>query len=87
MQRQGKWSSPGGHSKLFISFHNNVVITWYSKKQLTIEMDPPLKCKLVKLVHDEAEEANSFHVNVSRKHFIAIDEIERGMVAVASASM
>ena len=36
LKQQGKWSSPGGNSKQFKSSVNNLTITWYSKKQLTL---------------------------------------------------
>lgn len=59
LQQQGKWSPPGGNTKQFKSDNNELVITWYNKKQLTLVFQgqdgPVLKEKLVKLVQDKPE--------------------------------
>ena len=69
MKQQGKWSSPGGNSKQFKSSVNNLTITWYSKKQLTLAFQgragPVLKGILTKLVRDNAGRTDSTGSNVS----------------------
>ena len=69
LKQQGKWSSPGGNSKQFKSSVNNLTITWYSKKQLTLAFQgragPVLKGSLTKLVRDNAGRTDSTGSNVS----------------------
>ena len=48
---QGKWTSPGGISNQFKSSSNNLIMTWYNIKQLTLAFQGPdgscFKSKLV----------------------------------------
>ena len=60
---QGKWSSPGGNSKQFKSSSNNLIMTWYNRKQLTLAFQGPdgsyFKSKLVDLVLNKKARAVS----------------------------
>ena len=49
---QGKWTSPGGISKQFKSSSNNLIMSWYNIKQLTLafRQGPDGSCFKSKLV-------------------------------------
>ena len=49
---QGKWTSPRGISKQFKSSSNNLIMTWYNIKQLTLafRQGPHGSCFKIKLV-------------------------------------
>ena len=59
LQKQGKWTSPGGNMKQFKSTDKNLVINWYSKKQQTLCFQgrdgPTLKDRLAQLVQNMPE--------------------------------
>ena len=69
LKLQEKWLTPGGNTKQFKCSNGNVIINWYSKKQLTLNFQvrdgPALKDKLIELVHKkprkttETQDANS----------------------------
>ena len=69
LNQQGKWTSPGGNSKQFKSSNNNLTMTWYNKKQLTLAFQGRdgslLKSKLVDLVFNKKARADSSVSNVS----------------------
>ena len=66
---QGKWTSPGGNSKQFKSSSNNLIMTWYSRKQLTLAFQGPggsyFKSKLVDLVLNKKARADSSDLDPS----------------------
>ena len=59
LQKQGKWTSPGGNMKQFKSTDKNLIINWYSKKQQTLCFQgrdgPTLKDRLAQLVQNMPE--------------------------------
>ena len=59
LQKQGKWTSPGGNMKQFKSTDKNLIINWYSKKQQTLCFQgrdgPTLNDRLVQLVQNMPE--------------------------------
>ena len=66
---QGKWTSPGGNSKQFKSSSNNLIMTWYSRKRLTLAFQGPdgsyFKSKLVDLVLNKKARADSSDLDPS----------------------
>ena len=59
LQKQGKWTTPGGNMKQFKSNNKNLIINWYSKKPHTLCFQgrdgPTLKERLAQLVQNMPE--------------------------------
>ena len=84
-QQQKKWTSPGGNTKQFKSCKNDLVITWYNKKQHTLVFQgqdwPVLKEKLVKIVQDKLEtktdspDRSTSHDEIKRTSDAEVDSV------------
>ena len=66
---QGKWTSPGWNSKQFKSSSDNLIMTWYNRKQLTLAFQDfdgsYFKSKLLDLVLNKKAIADSSILDAS----------------------